>query len=197
ETVKADTVFQIPSHTSGVLDQPFQSLGVDPLASGDHHIHQPHPHQLGTSIDHSSSTNTAFSIASTDKLLSPRNIYPNKTPENLGPPPQHHPHDSIKAPRPAKQRAALSTAQPLKRSLVFALHAQASPSFGMLPVENPPPVPSSATPSFISPLPSESQTLEVQAPIKTRPMTRRTQMGKSPVLNFSNTLRKMNEKEIG
>ena len=67
------------------------------------------------------------------QLLSPRNIYPNKTPENVGPPPTYHPHphDAMKAPRPHnKQRAALSSSQqPLKRSLIFAYHVQASPRY--------------------------------------------------------------------
>ncbi|GFN99845.1 cell division cycle protein 27 homolog [Plakobranchus ocellatus] len=205
EEVKADTVFQIPSQSGNVAVDalaPSHSPALDPLASGDHQhgLHQQQQQQqLGSTIDHSNSTNTTFSIASSEKLLSPRNIYPNKTPENVGPPPASHPHlhDPSKAPRPNKQRAVLPSAQILRRSKLFANPVHVSPSFGMLPVENPVPVPGSATPSFISPVPTESQALEVQAPIKTRPMTRRTQMGKSPVLNWSNTLRKMNEKELG
>uniref|UniRef100_A0A2C9JCN1 Cell division cycle protein 27 homolog n=1 Tax=Biomphalaria glabrata TaxID=6526 RepID=A0A2C9JCN1_BIOGL len=141
-------------------------------------------------------------ITSTENLLAPRNIFPNQTPENL----QNQPIIDIgKAPRANKllPRGKV-TPEPIlfrKRAgptKLFSDSSQNSPSFGLLPVENTLPVSFSATPTFISPLPTDTQGLEVQAPIKNRPATRRTQIKtQAPTLNWSNTLKKMKEQESG
>ncbi|CAG5121231.1 unnamed protein product, partial [Candidula unifasciata] len=177
ENVKPESVFQIPTNTSTI------NATVAPPSDCD---------ALGEQL-----TETVVKSFPSEHLLSPRNICSNQTPENN----QNQPgYDISKAPRPNKQKLTTTPDPTLirKSSLpvkLFLNQGQISPSFGLLPLENPMIISGSATPSFISPLPTESQALEVQAPMKARPATRRTQMGKSPVLNWSNALKKMKDQE--
>ncbi|XP_059169210.1 cell division cycle protein 27 homolog [Physella acuta] len=181
ENIKPETVFQIPPHSS----------------SNTTNITTTSPQDTVTMSENISDT-ISTTIVSSENLLSPRNIFPNQTPENFQN--QLGPHDISKAPRPNKQKPVVTPDPSFVRkrtgpTKLFSSSVHISPSFGLLPVENPLPVSASSTPSFISPVPTDSQALEVQAPIKTRPMTRRAQIRKSPVLNWSNTLKKMKEQE--
>ncbi|CAL1539178.1 unnamed protein product [Lymnaea stagnalis] len=181
EIVKPESVFQIPStNSSGPVGLTITSR-CEPMGVVE---------QITDALENN--------IVPSENLLAPRNIFPNQTPENI----QNLAGLDTKAPRPNKQLLRQKiTPEPLmvrKRTgptKLFSDSVHLSPSFGLLPVENVTPVSGSSTPSFISPVPTDSQALEVQAPIKTRPMTRRTQIRKSPILNWSNTLKKMKEQE--
>jgi len=178
EIVKPESVFQIPE----------QTVIATPLSTCD-------PSALSEQTTEAVSVNIAPACENL-QLLSPRNIQ-NETPDNNS---QNEPflHDMRRAPRPNKQKT-VQTPDPshLRKTVVPVklFTCTQSPSFGLLPVDSSFSRVGSATPSFISPVPTESQNLDVQAPMKARRETRRTQMGKSPVLNWSNTWKKMKDQE--
>jgi len=180
EIVKPETVFQVPDQNGAVKILPV-------------------PDSVTLSEQNAQAVHANIVAAHENlQLLSPRNNCFNETPDNNS---QNEPllQDVRRAPRP-KQKTQAQTPDPsqIRKTSVlpvklFSGSIQASPSFGLLPVEQPHLNVGSSTPSFISPLPTDSQNIEIQAPIKTRPITRRTQMGKSPVLNWSNTIKKMEQ----